>query len=215
MPPERRAEPGRTVADPDPWRTELRNALERTRQGGPAGPFAGRGKASEFRRPRPDQPAPARGRSDQRRRPRAGRVGAAKAQERHPRDVWVNYVLGTVLEKQSRARRGDSLLHRRAGDPPRDRPRASPCPGEAGRSRRGHRRVPRSPRITSWQCRDISDASVFALETTGRAHEAEEAFEAAVVAGREEVRLKPGSASAHDILGHALKGKGQLDEAIA
>ena len=36
-----------------------------------------------------------------------------------------------------------------------------------------------------------------------------------MVAGREEVRLKPGSALAHANLGIALKDKGQVDEAIA
>ena len=39
---------------------------------------------------------------------------------------------------------------------------------------------------------------------TGRSREAEETLEAAVVAGREEVRLKPDSAIAHAILGNAL-----------
>ncbi len=39
-------------------------------------------------------------------------------------------------------------------------------------------------------------------------------LEAAVVAGREEVRLKPDSVSAHCNLGNALYEKGQLDEAI-
>ena len=54
-----------------------------------------------------------------------------------------------------------------------------------------------------------------ALKATGRTREAEEAFEAAIIAGREEVRLKPGSAFARFNLGRALLGKGQLDEAIA
>ena len=54
------------VADPDPWRTDLRRP-GRTRQGGPADPIAGRGKESGLRHPWPDQPALARLRFDQRR----------------------------------------------------------------------------------------------------------------------------------------------------
>ncbi len=45
--------------------------------------------------------------------------------------------------------------------------------------------------------------------------EAQEPLEAAMVAGREEVRQKPASAFAHANLGTALKDTGQLDEAIA
>ena len=55
------------VADPDPWRTDLRNALDEPDKAARRAALAGLGKERELRRPRPDQPATARDRFDRRR----------------------------------------------------------------------------------------------------------------------------------------------------
>ena len=53
------------------------------------------------------------------------------------------------------------------------------------------------------------------LKAKGLSEEAGETLEAAVVAGREAIRLKPDAASAHANLARALLRQDKLDEAIA
>ena len=62
-----------------------------------------------------------------------------RAQQRHPGDVWINYDLARGAGEAGPAGRGDPLLHGGAVAPPRDGPRAGPCPGEEGRDGRGDR----------------------------------------------------------------------------
>ena len=62
-----------------------------------------------------------------------------RAQQRHPGDVWINYDLARGAGEAGPAGRGDPLLHGGPVAPPRDGPRAGPCPGEEGRSGRGDR----------------------------------------------------------------------------
>ncbi len=137
-----------------------------------------------------------------------------KAQQRHPRDVWVNYELGRVLEKQSR---GDEAIRfytaARAIRPETAHELAHAL------EKRGDRdeaiAVFRDlKKLQPGNARHLGCLGR-ALKAKGLSPEASETFEAAVVAGREEVRLKPDFAIAHFILGRALHGNGQVDEAIA
>ena len=83
------------VADPDPWRNELRDRPRSTRHGGPADRLAGPGQVGEVRRAGPvslhllgDRPE---------RVPAITTLAESvlrTAQQRHPGDVWVNYDLG-------------------------------------------------------------------------------------------------------------------------
>jgi tetratricopeptide (TPR) repeat protein len=54
-----------------------------------------------------------------------------------------------------------------------------------------------------------------ALKSRGRGREADDAFDAAIVASRRRVHLKPDSVQAHFDLGCALESRGNTDEAIA
>ena len=115
------------VADPDPWRNDLRTTLDQSDKAGPAGRLAGAGQDGEVRRAGRRSACTCWGTVSY----DAGDGALAEsvlrtAQERHPGDVWVNYALGKVLEKLVAPRRGHSLLHRRAIDPARDGPRRWP-----------------------------------------------------------------------------------------
>ena len=202
------------IADPDPWRNDLRNALgepdkaarltrlqavEKKANYDALGPISLHLLGSGLIKA--DDPALAES-------------VLRKAQERHPRDVWINYVLGQAMEKLSR---GDEAIRfytaARAIRPETAHELAHAL------NNRGDRdegiAVFRDLRgLRPGNARHLGCLGE-ALKATGRTREAEEAYEAAIVAGREEVRLKPGSAYAHFALGRALKGKGQLDEAIA
>ncbi len=202
------------IADPDPWRTDLRNALDEPDKAARLTRLQAVEKKANYDALGPislhllgsglikaDDPALAES-------------VLRKAQERHPRDVWINYVLGQALEKLSR---GDEAIRfytaARAIRPETAHELAHAL------KKRGDRdeaiAVFRDLRgLRPGNARHLGCLGE-ALKATGRTREAEEAFEAAIVAGREEVRLKPGSAYAHFALGRALKGKGQLDEAIA
>ncbi len=202
------------IADPDPWRTDLRNALDEPDKAARLTRLQAVEKKANY-----DALGPISlhllG---------SGLINAddlalaesvlRQAQERHPRDVWINYVLAQSLEKQSR---GDEAIRfytaARAIRPETAHELAHAL------EKRGDRdegiAVFRDLRgLRPGNARHLTCLGK-ALKATGRTREAEEAHEAAIVAGREEVQLKPGSAFAHFILGYALQGKGQLDEAIA
>ena len=122
------------VADPDPWRNALRDssrsyptrleqqALQALAQGG------------EVRGTGPDQPAIAGLRLMQEAgRSHGGRVGAAEGPAAHP--VMSGSTTSWGRCWRSRDRPDEAIRFYTAGtsDPPRNRPRAGPCPGEAGR----------------------------------------------------------------------------------
>ncbi len=202
------------IADPDPWRTDLRNALNEPDKAARLTRLQALEKKANYDALGPislhllgsglikaDDPALAES-------------VLRKTQERHPRDVWINYVLGQALEKLSRGDEAIRFYTAARAIRPETAHELAHSLGKRGdrdeaiavfRDLRGLRRG---------NARHLGCLGE-ALKATGRTREAEEAFEAAIVAGREEVRLKPGSAYAHFALGRALKGKGQLDEAIA
>ena len=163
------------------------------RQGGPAGRTASTGKDGQVRRAGRDQPALAGDRSGRCRRQCHGRIGACgSAQQRHPRDVWVNYALGTVLERLSRRDEAIRFYTAARSIRPETAHELAPCPREARRFRRGHRRVPRSQAAAAGQCQASRTSWAGSLkDKKGLSREADEMLEAAVAAGREAIRLKP------------------------
>jgi eukaryotic-like serine/threonine-protein kinase len=202
------------TADPDPWRTELRTALDEPDKATRLTRLQALATEAKY-----DALGPislyllGSGLIYSRDRALAESV-LRKAQERHPRDVWINYVLGQVLEKLSR---GDEAIRfytaARAIRPETAHELAHAL------EKRGDRdeaiAVLRDLRgLRPGNARHLGCLGE-ALKATGRTHEAEEAFEAAIVAGREEVRLKPSSAFAHGSLGRALMDNGQVDAAVA
>ena len=202
------------VADPDPWRIKLRTALDLREKAAARAALQALEKTANF-----DELTPI---SLVLMGTVLYKVGDATlaesvlrtAQQRHPRDVWVNYELGIVNEESVAARRGDPVLHRRPGRSPRDRPRAGPRPRDNGAKPAEAIAIFRNLRsLRPGNARHIGCLGV-ALKAKGLASEADEAFQAAVTASREAIRSRPDSALAHFEYGKALADLGKVDEAM-
>jgi eukaryotic-like serine/threonine-protein kinase len=201
------------ASDPDPWRIELRTALEQPDLQARRAALRALSKKANF-----DDLGPislhllgtglnAFGDSA------LAESVLRRAQHRHPRDVWVNYALGSVLENQSR---GDEAIRFYTA-------------ARAIRPETAHELAHALEKRGDYDEAIAAFRDLKALRPGNARHllclsralkheglpEAGEMLEAAVVAAREAVRLRPDSESAHGNLGVALKDKGQWDEAIA
>ena len=114
-----------------------------------------------------------------------------RAQQRHPGDVWVNYELGTVLEKLSR--RDEAIRFYTAArairpETAHELAHALEKRGDSDEAIAVFRDLkelaPRQRQASRLPGRRCS-------RRKGLSQEAGEAFEAAVAAGREAIRLKP------------------------
>ena len=202
------------VADPDPWRNELRKALDQSDKAVRLAGLQALAKTAKF-----DELG-----AISLHLLGTGLIGAGEsalaesvlrtAQDRHPGDVWVNRALAAVLEKLSR--RDEAIRFYTAA--------------------RSIRPETAHSLAHALEARGASDEalSVFrdlnrlrpgngqhlgclgrALKAKGLSGEADETLEAAAAAWRSVIRLKPDDANAHHRLGDALLDQGKLDEAIA
>ncbi len=202
------------VADPDPWRIELRTAFDQPNPEARRAALEALSKKANF-----DDLGPItlhllgvglNGVGDS----ALAESVLRKAQQRHPRDVWVNYELGRALEKQSR---GDEAIRfytaARAIRPETAHELAHALEKRGDRDEAiavfGDLKALRPGNARHLGC--LGNA----LKQQGLSREADEMLDAAVAAGREAIRLKPDSSSAHYGLGYILKQQGKLDEAIA
>jgi tetratricopeptide (TPR) repeat protein len=136
-----------------------------------------------------------------------------RAEQLHPGDVWINYDLARTLEKL--ARRDEAIRFYTAA--------------------RSLRRETAHELAHSLEAKGDRDEAVAILEDLrqqrpgsgrhlgclgralrgqGRSQEAKAALEAAEVANRQAVRLRPEDAPAHSSLGFSLYMQGKLDEAV-
>ena len=135
------------------------------------------------------------------------------AQQRYPRDVWVNYALATVLETLSR--RDEAIRFYTAArsirpETAHELAHALEKRGESGEAIAVFRDL---KRLRPGNVKHLGCLGQV-LKAKGLSREADETLEAAVAAGREAIRLKPDGVT-HSRLGIALAGQGKLDEAIA
>ena len=199
------------VADPDPWRVELRTVLDR-----------------------PDQAARLDGLRALARTAKFEELGAISlhllgaglnnagdgalaetvlrtAQRRHPRDVWVNHTLGSVLERLSR---NDEAI--------RFYTAARAIRPETGFNlalnleRRGDYdeayAVFLDLKALRPNTRNLNFLSGFLKDKKGLTRDAEDTLKTAVAAGREAVRLRPDDYVAHHDLANALSGEESVAE---
>jgi tetratricopeptide (TPR) repeat protein len=201
------------IADPDPWRTELRIAL--------------------------DQPASARLTALQALAKKANYdeleptslhlLGHAlsvdgdhtlaetvlrRAQERHPRDVWVNYELGRVLEELSRRDEAIRFYTAARSLRPETAHELAHALENRGQFDEAFAVFRDLRRLRPGNARHLECLGAL-LKAKGLSREAAETFEAAEVARREEIRRNPHDAHAHFHLARALKDQGKRDLAIA
>jgi len=202
------------VADPDPRRNELRQALVQPRGADRTAALRRLAQGTKF----DDWPAinlDLLGRALN----YAGDAGAAETvlrqgQRRRPGDVWLNYDLARCLEKL--ARRDEAIRYYTAArairpETAHELAHALEAKGETDEAISVFEDLARlSPtngrHLTCWgNC----------LMARGRSKEGAAVLDKAVAACREAIRLKPDDVAAHYKLGGALLGRGKLAEAIA
>ncbi len=202
------------AADPNPWRTELRNALDQSDKAARLTSLRTLATAARY-----DELGAislhllGTGLNDAGDSARAESV-LRSAQQRHPRDVWVNYALATVLETLSR--RDEAIRYYIAArsirpESAHELAHALEKRGESDEALAVFRDL---KRLRPGNARHLGCLGV-ALKDKGLLREAHETLEAAVSAGREAITLNPNHALAHGNLGLALSGQGKLDDAIA
>jgi serine/threonine-protein kinase len=202
------------IADPDPWRNELRSTLDQSNKEARLTALQALARKANY-----DEIGPislhllGTGLSAVGDRALAEMV-LRRAQERHPRDVWVNFELARVLEALSR--RDEAIRFYTAArairpDTAHELAHALEDRGNSDEALAVFRdlRGLRPDNAKHLDCLSVS------LMAKGLLREAAETYKAAEVALREEIRKKPDDAHAHFHLGRTLAGQGKRDLAIA
>jgi tetratricopeptide (TPR) repeat protein len=200
-------------ADPDPWRNRLRAAAREI-------DTAARRESLRrlARETTDDMPAPSvillgallLGSGEA-----AGAEGVLRAaRDREPGDVWLNIYLARSLMRLGRSEEAiryftaaQAALPSAAHELALSLQDKGETDGAIGVLRDLTRRRPGEP--------GHFIALGGALGSRGLAREADDAFDAAIAASRRRILLKPDDARAHNLLGMALRGKGDVDAAIA
>jgi serine/threonine-protein kinase len=202
------------LADPDPWRNDLRAALEQAGKAARLKALQALAKTAKF-----DELGPVSlqllGSALNADGDRTGAESVLRrAQQRHPRDVWINYDLGMVLLRLGPLDEAIRFLTAARAI----RPETAHVLGHALYSRGDTDEaiavfcdlVTRRPKdISHLRCMGVT------IEDRSRSREVAAVIEKAVAAHREVVRLKPDDAEAHSDLGIALAMQSKFDEAIA
>jgi tetratricopeptide (TPR) repeat protein len=201
------------VADPDPWRTELRNALDEPERAARLTALKALAKKANF-----DELGPislhllGTGLSA------AGDGTLAetvlrRAQERHPRDVWVNFELAGVLQKL--ARRDEAIRFYTAARAlrPETAHMLAHALAESGKGEEAVAVFRDLERLRPDDGRHLECLGE-SLQSRGRAAEARDVLARALAVQRGWIRNHPDDAKAHTTLGRSLQALGRLEEAI-
>jgi serine/threonine-protein kinase len=202
------------VADPDPWRRELRTTLDEPDKAKRLAALRALAKNAQL-----DELGAislnllGKALSD------AGDAAAAErvlraAQRRYPGDVWVNYDLAQVLEKL--ARREEAIRYYMAARAlrPETAHELAHALQRKGESDEALVVFQELAQLRPKNGRHLACLSV-ALRAQGRAQEARTVLDAAIAALRETIKIQPKNVGAHFSLGSALGRQGKHDEAIA
>jgi tetratricopeptide (TPR) repeat protein len=202
------------VADPDPWRIGLRITLDQSDKAARlAGLRALAGKA-KFEELGPiSLHLLGMGLNNAGDSPLAESVLRA-AEQRHPRDVWVNYELGQVLEQLSRRDEAIRFYTAARSIRPETAHKLAHALENRGDSSDAIAVFRDLKGLRPGNARHLLCLGS-ALKVKGSTREASEVLEAAVAAGREAIRLKPDNVQTHFRLGNVLYAQGKLGEAIA
>jgi serine/threonine-protein kinase len=201
-------------ADPDPWRTGLRTALNQPDRAARSTALKGL-----FREARLDELGPVSlvllgSNLDATGDHAAGEAVLRAAQRRHPDDVWVNSHLAYVLEELGRM--DEAIRYHTAARSIRPEmahhlAHAMEAKGESDEAIEVFRQL---CLIRAGNGRHLSCFGQ-ALQRRGRSEESGKVLDAAIAALRKELQLHPDYHTAHLNLGNALKAQGKHDEAIA
>jgi len=210
---ERLAEAAR-VADPDPWRNDLRAALALLDSAKVKADLTALAETADF----DDLGVVSLSLLGEALR-NVGEVARAEsvlrqAQQQHPSDLWLNYDLATVLEQLNR--RDEAIRFYMAARAVRPETahrlaHALENKGEADEAIAVYRDL---TRLRPSEGRHLGCLGLV-LKIRGRTEEAAIALAQAVTAHREAIRLQPDDAWGHYYLSNALMTMGKIDEAVA
>ncbi len=131
------------------------------------------------------------------------------AQARHPRDVWVNYALGNVLEKLSRRDEAIRFYTAARSIRPETAHELAHALEKRGDSDEAIAVFRDLKELRPGNARHLACLGT-ALKNKGLSHEADEVFESAAAAAHEAIRLKPDDAYAHSVLGTSVRRQGRV-----
>ena len=201
------------VADPDPWRRDLRAALDQTDSSARLTALQAAARSARFDALGAVSLDLLGTALDSSGDPAAAETVLRAAQRRHPGDVWINYDLARVCEKRNR--RDDALRFYTAARSirPETAHELAHLLEQKGESDEAIAVFQDLVRLRPRNGLHAGCLGIL-LRDRGRSAEAEPFLDAAVAAGRAAIGLKPDDATAHINLGKFLKGQGKFDEAI-
>ncbi len=203
------------AADPDPWRAELRDALEQTGRAARLTALQAAARSARF-----DALGAVSLDLLGKALASAGDLPEAEAvlraaQRRHPGDVWVNYDLARVLQRRSRRDEAIRFYTVARSIRPETARELALMLKERGDFDEAIAVFQDVVRLRPKGAISPLISLGVLLEQVGRKDEGARALEAAVAASREAIRLRPDDFYAHGDLGLALRAQGKLDDAIA
>jgi serine/threonine-protein kinase len=201
-------------ADPDPWRRDLRDALDQTDKSARLTALQATARSAQWDALGAVSLDLLGTALDHSGDPAAAETVLRAAQRRHPGDVWVNHDLGVVL--QHLGRRDEAIRYfiaARSIRPETAHELADVLP-TLGESDEAIAVFHDLIRLRPKNGGHLGCLGIL-LQSLGRNEEAEPWLDAAIAAGREAIRLKPHDATAHATLGVALKARGKLEDGLA
>ena len=202
------------VADPDPWRNGLREALNHPDKAARLASLHDLARSAPYETLGPVS-LNLLGGALMAAGDAAGAEGVLRrAQHRHPGDVWINFDLAGSLERL--ARRDEAIRYYTAArslrpETAHDLAHALEDRGEKEEAIGVFKDLRRLQPENGWHLGCLAGA----LRDQGRSQEADVILEAAATATREAIRRRPDDAYAHFSLGAVLRKQGKVDEAIA
>lgn len=203
------------LADPDPWRNQLRDALEEPDQHGRQTALKALVGPARFDELGPVSPDVLGKALDEVGDASTAETVLRAARRRHPSDVWLNYDLARVLEKVHR--RDEAIRYYTAA-----RALRPETAHELAHALRAATETDEAlavfqdlARLRPGDARHLACLGML-LRDQGQAEEAAGILDRAAAASRETIRLAPNSAKAHNTLGAILLRRGRnIDDAVA
>jgi tetratricopeptide (TPR) repeat protein len=202
------------VADPNPWRRDLRAALYHADSSAGLTALQAAARSARFDALGAVSLDLLGTALDSSGDPATAETVLRSAQRRHPEDVWINYDLAQVCEKRNPREDAVRFYTAARSIRPETAHELAHLLEQKGESDEAVAVFHDLARLRPRNARHLACLGRL-LRALGRPAEAGPFLDAAVGAGREAIRFKPDFAPAHVGLANALNAQGNFDEAIA
>ena len=201
------------VADPDPWRNDLRHALALPEKGRRKDALKQLAGTANFDNLGPVSLALLGGALSSAGDDATAETVLRKAQRRNAGDIWVNYDLARVLERLNRRNDAIRFYSVARAIRPETAHELAQALDDADESDEALEVLLDLVRIRPHDARHLSVCGSL-LKHLGRGDAATAMLDRAITAAREAARRRPDLAAVHMSLGYALEAQGSLDESI-